>query len=1225
MKNVDFQQTTIDDLNPRRRDGNTQGQNIHVFKVHTPPSLPRAAVSDSTFQIYPGLVNRERVIQTLEDKANITGFRWKRPKRVQKGFIEKRSKNGAFLHYSQKEPVKILDVDGREKHTIKEMFFEADTVTVAKATTYGEWIEGLAGKYHGRNSRNWKQENLILPQIVDILNAGYAFAPGFFDPPDGESHRSGNYCEHRQIILLDGDEWSSEHPAPSDLSELISSYPDLATDFFWVGESISSRSSLKPELRTRLMLVLPKPIYKGQTELWESTVDAIVSKYPFIARGVGIDKVRLSFGNARPECENKVLGGLVSLDTFHDWERIASEKQAKTETLRIENERKKAESKARREKDTALKKELVRRGHTVVENKDPISEFCGVDAETLLIDLGLASRLSGDSWHWHDSSPGRSFEITNGVIKPFSNTMQSASPESDSTKPVNAHRYILYYQHKLDMTKDSDKRQLRCILADQDYGTHPDVYKQAKRAEKLAAVREGLLSPLELRAAAKPLPKERHKRVLQTLQQNAKEIAKVFKQAVRVVGLQAGTGEGKTEQAVSFAVSGGSVAMCLNTTPLAEQVYSRFDKAETNAFLWRSRWFGYGSSESDRKKINLIPLHQRIRDFERGNVLCIKPHLCKKAQDKGVPAPVAVCSTCELQSKCRSDGYLSQTPTAQKTQVLCIAQPKLFLDPLHRGFFRELSRGQPKERVCVIDEAKVHELFIECALSKAVLQQWGHDWEGESLGDFAKEVLTMLEVDPCSPYEIAEKVAGYSDEEIQALSRQASRFRVPYKKLGREARGKNTLQIYANHSVEFENGKFAYVAVDFDAHEALLERDLPVLQPQEISEKGFMLLTPAQAFNLGVYELEDIDGGDMLPRLWEQSNWTPFQQLKQFIERYPREEDAPIWYHDSVLHWVIPPVVHSRVKYLVCMSATLQREGFERAFDSVPTTFIETSPTHWVEGAKAYQVRTGAYPRTSLLQYTDDWKEVVGLSKSGERFLKSIEKEVARDTSIKHVLITVKAIVDLCGKQLTEKHKNLNILSFHKMEGLDFTECGVVVWVLGCPNVKKTVVWQRAKVLYGNDDNPLNYEYDKDSGEYVDPRVQQCWLSEVVARLQQAVGRARLNRLANTVIVFSNVLIPDFTSRAVGFVPEDIEVAVGLSNLENVAVARLEAEKDAPEKHKETRADRETKTRTARDMKAEQKNEVYRLYNSGITKSKIAQKTGVSRPTIDKWLKEFRF
>ena len=94
-----------------------------------------------------------------------------------------------------------------------------------------------------------------------------------------------------------------------------------------------------------------------------------------------------------------------------------------------------------------------------------------------------------------------------------------------------------------------------------------------------------------------------------------------------------------------------------------------------------------------KKRINLIPLRQRIRDFESGGVLCIKPHLCKSSQDRGVPAPVSVCSKCEVQSECRSDGYLSQTPLAQSAQVLCIAQPKLFLILCIRGSFVSCPKG----------------------------------------------------------------------------------------------------------------------------------------------------------------------------------------------------------------------------------------------------------------------------------------------------------------------------------------------------------------------------------------------------------------------------------------------------------------------------------------------------------------------------------------------------
>ena len=385
------------------------------------------------------------------------------------------------------------------------------------------------------------------------------------------------------------------------------------------------------------MLMLPQPIYKGQSELWESAVDGIVTKYPFIARGVGVDKVRLSFGNARPECDNRVLGGVVSSETFSEWQQIASEKQAKAEALRLENERQKKERRERREKDNKLKTELVRRGHAVETYIDPLVAFCEVDAAGLLVDLGLASHLSGNAWNWHDSSQGRSFKLSYGIIKPFSHSMQSSSPESDSTKPVNAHRFILYYLHNLDMTRDSDKRDLRCRLADSGYGTHPDVYRQSKRREKVAAVKEGLISPLNLRSPAKPLPveKERSGRVIQTLEQNSKEIAKAFREKARVVGLRAGTGEGKTEGVVSLAVDGEAVAMSLNTTPLAEQVHKRFHNAKTHAFLWRSRWFGY----TDKTQVSLIPIRERIRQLERGDVLCIKPHLCDRAPEKRRACP----------------------------------------------------------------------------------------------------------------------------------------------------------------------------------------------------------------------------------------------------------------------------------------------------------------------------------------------------------------------------------------------------------------------------------------------------------------------------------------------------------------------------------------------------------------------------------------------------------
>ena len=223
--------------------------------------------------------------------------------------------------------------------------------------------------------------------------------------------------------------------------------------------------------------------------MWETVIDALVTKYPFIARGVGVDKVRLSFGNARPECENRVLGGRVSLDTFTQWQHIAREKSEKAQALRLQTQRLKAERTARHEKDNALKTELARRGHAIdTENKDPIYEFA--KRIRWLYSPITASRRTSPVMLGTGTipGPGRSFELSDGIIKPFSNTMQTASPETEGTKPVNAHRFILYYLHKLDISRDRDKHELRCILADAGYGRHPDVYKQSKRAVKVAGV-----------------------------------------------------------------------------------------------------------------------------------------------------------------------------------------------------------------------------------------------------------------------------------------------------------------------------------------------------------------------------------------------------------------------------------------------------------------------------------------------------------------------------------------------------------------------------------------------------------------------------------------------------------------------------------------------------------------------------------------------------------------
>ena len=1173
----------------------------------------------------PVLVNCTRAVRTCEDKANITNFRFTRPEVIPDGFVERRNSKGELLDYKLIEPITFQDVDGRVKHTIKTAYYEADKQTLKDTPkrSVGEYNEYLAGAYHGKLSRNWKPTQLTLSEIISELNAGYGITPGLFNNPPDKSFRSKEHHVSSDFMLFDGDAWTPEHPAPPNLDAFIKRYPDLLTDFYWIGESINSRTQLKPELRTRLMLVSPESIYRENEVLWQTIINAVVEKYPFIDKNVGNDEVRLSFGNARPECENRVLGGFVSHETFTQWAQTARKKEAEAEQLRVETEKQKAENEARRAEKNAVTTELKRRGHAIAENKDPIREYCQVNAETLLLDNGLATRLSGSVWNWHESSQGRSFELLNGVMHVFSGTMQESHPGADSTTPVNAHRFILYHLHKLDITKDCDKHALRCILADLNYGTHPDEYKKSKRVEKVTGVREGLVSPLELRRAEPNLPTEtRAERVMRTVEENQDEIAKAFSQEARVVGLRGATGDGKTESVILVAKEGKRVAMTLPNLPVAEQIHNRFLDANCGSTLWHSRFHGYKDDKDAPAEPRITPespFEERVRAFYQGAVICVDALKCEVSQNKGIPAAIGVCMDCPVQADCQKIGYLSQIPAAQLTHVLCIAMPKLFIDPSFSGFFSQLSKRQPKDRLHVIDEAKAHEMFIDYSINKELFQQWVRDWSGHKLGMFSEIALQILEVKSktLDPYDLAELINDCADDDIAVMARQAALFRVRYIRSAESKGDPETNKTLAKHAVQFDNGRIVYIAIDYDAYERLIELGISAMQPAEIEPFGYLMLTASQAFRFGIYSNKTVDDFAEIPRLYESERWTCFQQLKAFAERYKRKSDAPIWYHNGDLHWVIPPVLHDRVKHLICMSATLQKTGLERAFNSEKVAFVETPPAKWVDGCGAFQVRTGAYPRRSLLEYTLDYSAPIGLSKTGAYFVDLIETEIKRDRTVKHVIITVKAIVEMKRSELINQHPNLiDVHSFHKMEGLDYRDRGIVFWVLGCPNVKNNVIGDRAKVVFGDDEIPLNYEYDKDTG-YTDERLQACWQGEVSALMTQAVGRARLNRLANTVIVFSNVLIPDFTGRAVGFVPEDLEVASGLDNLKDVANQRTEAETKASETPKKTARQREQE---ARDLKAEQKHEAVRLYSAGVSPDEVSERVNVNRRTVFRWI-----
>ena len=98
------------------------------------------------------------------------------------------------------------------------------------------------------------------------------------------------------------------------------------------------------------------------------------------------------------------------------------------------------------------------------------------------------------------------------------------------------------------------------------------------------------------------------------------------------------------------------------------------------------------------------------------------------------------------------------------------------------------------------------------------------------------------------------------------------------------------------------------------------------------------------------------------------------------------------------------------------------------------------------------------------------------LSKLGEHFLCGIRTEIARDPNVKHAVITNKPITTLLA-DLAEKQNVCFIRDLKTVAGsvIDF-EAAQVRWIVGLPHFPQDTIYRNAQMLFGNDEQPLNYE-----------------------------------------------------------------------------------------------------------------------------------------------------
>ena len=440
------------------------------------------------------------------------------------------------------------------------------------------------------------------------------------------------------------------------------------------------------------------------------------------------------------------------------------------------------------------------------------------------------------------------------------------------------------------------------------------------------------------------------------------------------------------------------------------------------------------------------------------------------------------------------------------------------------------------ERLHIINEMKMNEMFLEYSISKDRFEAWRVNWQGQALGSFAQSLLNALEIkdDPDNLvfkriHIVMQAFQHHEDELVRQMCQVNVGGRVVVQGIADEESGKEL----ARFTVEFEGGVSAYIPLDSSAAERLMAKGHPIFEVESFvpNENLKIPMSIEQAIQLRILDAGTIEKIQKLPMVYRNPNWTFWHQLKRFFLHYTRDADAPIIWHNNVLEYWVPPVLHPSIKRLLLMSPTLSERDFCSAFPDEEIEVIRIKPTPWIAENQVFQIRSGIYTLKTMLDYDSTW-DVIGLSKMGERFLLGICDEIDRDPSVRHAIITYDWIIEQL-RDLTKKENVCLLTEFQYRNNLERAfEAAEVVWIVGTPHFDPSLVWRLAQILCGNDEEPLSYEADTEFQHYKDERLQRICTQTVTDVITDIVGRAGLNRLSGKKVVLINSLeIPDITDR----------------------------------------------------------------------------------------------
>ena len=627
-------------------------------------------------------------------------------------------------------------------------------------------------------------------------------------------------------------------------------------------------------------------------------------------------------------------------------------------------------------------------------------------------------------------------------------------------------------------------------------------------SDTLLAIREGTLSPLAIKRTRPILHKPEARKGVDAEVPEKRRVQKrgIFDSDARILGVVTETGVATDPHIEAHLRDGGTVCLNMANDRVAREAVEHFKARNVSSVVhWKSRMYRW-------EQVKTVPVEARMATpFQHGNV-CEDAERCETLEEKGGNPDEAICPKCPVYTECQQRGYLSQAPAFQDAEVQIVAAPGIFFNPesQYAEMWEAVLQGPNEtERLCVVDTAKVSELFPIYGLSKDVLEAWIVNYQGHVLGDFARFLLNAIEIK--------------GTPESSAVRRVRAAFR-------------------------------AFAS----------EADILVEQMCQVNVQG-SIMPMSEAIALGILDTTTVESIQAFPPVCRNPNWTFWHQLKCFFDYYTRDADAPMLWDEKVLWFCTPPVLHRSVKRLLLMAAHLSERHLCRAFANNALEVISPESATWSPGNRLFQICTGNYTLETIIDYDNTWN-ALSLSEAAQRFFLGIRAEIEGDPNVKHAIITHQSVIPYL-EDFSAKENVCLVSVFNETRKLASTlKAADVLWIVGAPYWAEGIIWHRSQILFGNDEVPLSYEKKDESDVYSDERLQSVYEQNVVNHLTEIIRYARLDiGDKRKVVLITSFPLPGITDKpeVLLFDWTDFEIAGSLDKLPEVIATRerFEAER----------------------------------------------------------------